>query len=60
MDSDDRKDASTSSEPEVWELIPGMNASSDSLPPVSRRNNVAAQDTRLGSESSDSEDEIQR
>ncbi|XP_034235557.1 DNA repair protein XRCC1-like isoform X2 [Thrips palmi] len=60
LDKDKRNSGGTP-EPEVWELIPGMDINHDSpLPPVSRRNNIATQDTRLKSDSEDSEDEIQR
>ncbi|KAK3912129.1 DNA repair protein XRCC1 [Frankliniella fusca] len=61
LDKNDQKDANSSSEPEVWELIPDMSPPDGSpLPPASRRNNIAIQDTRVGSESEDSEDEIER
>lgn len=57
----DKKNSIGTPEPEVWEFIPGMVPNNDSpLPPVSRRNNIATQDTRLQSESEDSEDEIER
>lgn len=60
-DKNERKDASGAPEPEVWELLPDLDRNNDSsLPPVSRRNDIAAQDTRLKSDSDDSEDEIER
>ncbi|KAE8743113.1 hypothetical protein FOCC_FOCC011277 [Frankliniella occidentalis] len=61
LDKSEQKDANSSPEPEVWELIPDMCPQNSSpLPPASRRNSVAIQDTRVGSESEDSEDEIER
>lgn len=57
---EERKAANSDLEPEVWELIPGMNTSDATVPAVCRRNNIATKDTRLESDSEDSEDEIER
>lgn len=44
-------------DPEVWELVPDKDVNNA---PQMRRNNLAVQDTRLGSDSEDSEDEIEK